>query len=30
VHLVQEFKVYWPHEYVVRDSKNNSVDLENP
>jgi hypothetical protein len=30
VRLVQELKAYWPHEYVVRDSKGNDVDLKNP
>jgi hypothetical protein len=30
VQLVQELKAYWPHEYVVWDSKSNNVDLKNP
>jgi len=28
--LVQELNDSWPHEYVIRDSKGNDVDLKNP
>jgi hypothetical protein len=30
VQLVQELKASWPHEYVLRDSQGNDVDLKNP
>lgn len=30
VQLVGELNIYWPHEYVVRDSNGNNIDLRNP
>jgi hypothetical protein len=28
VQLVGELKIFWPHEYVVRDSEGNDVELQ--
>ena len=28
--LVQELNAGWPHEYVIRDSHGNDLDLKNP
>ena len=28
--LVLELKAHWPNEYIIRDSRGNDLDLENP
>jgi len=30
VQFMQEFNASWPHEYVIRDSQGNDVDLKYP